>query len=136
LTGADLASISRLPTLVFFNACESARVRGRRSGRKSAKQSGRKQRAARTRTQEMINNVGLAEAFMRGGVANFLGTYWPVGDAAAESFARTFYTDVLAGKTLGEALVHGRSVVRGQRSPDWADYIFYGNADFVLKDAV
>lgn len=136
LTGADLASISRLPTLVFFNACESARVRGRRGSRKSAKQSGRKQRATRTRTQEMVNNVGLAEAFMRGGVANFLGTYWPVGDAAAESFARTFYTDILAGKTLGEALVHGRSVVRAQRSPDWADYIFYGNADFVLKDAV
>ena len=134
LTGADLASISRLPTLVFFNACESARVRGRRSGRKPAKKGGH--RPARSRTAEMVNNVGLAEAFMRGGVANFLGTYWPVGDAAAESFARTFYTDILAGETLGTALVHGRSVVRAKRSPDWADYIFYGNADFVLKDAI
>jgi CHAT domain-containing protein/pimeloyl-ACP methyl ester carboxylesterase len=133
LTGADLASISRLPTLVFFNACESARVRGRRNGRKPAKGKS-KQRPGKSRTDEMVNNVGLAEAFMRGGVANFLGTYWPVGDAAAESFARTFYTDILAGRTLGEAIVHGRSVVRAKRSPDWADYIFYGNADFVLKD--
>ncbi len=126
LTGADLSSISRLPTLVFFNACESARVRG---GRKRAKAP-----ASKGRDQHMKDNVGLAEAFMRGGVANFLGTYWPVGDAAAEAFAGTFYDDILAGSTIGEALTRGRAVVKQKRSPDWANYIFYGNADFVLKD--
>ena len=83
----------------------------------------------------MADSVGLAEAFMRGGVANFLGTYWPVGDAAAEAFARTFYTAILAGQPLGEALTRGRAAVRQKRSPDWADYIFYGDADFVLKGA-
>jgi CHAT domain-containing protein len=127
LTGADLASISRLPALVFFNACESARVRGGR-GRKRAKAP-----AGKSRDRHLEDNVGLAEAFMRGGVANFLGTYWPVGDAAAEAFARSFYDDILAGRTIGEALTNGRAIVKKKRSPDWANYIFYGNTDFVLK---
>lgn len=117
LTGADLASISRLPTLVFFNACESGRVRDK------------------SREQHVRDNVGLLEAFMRGGVANCLGTYWPVGDRPAEAFADSFYADIVAGSTLGTALVRGRETVRAMNSKDWANYIFYGDADFVLKDA-
>jgi CHAT domain-containing protein/pimeloyl-ACP methyl ester carboxylesterase len=125
LTGADLASISRLPALVFFNACESARVRGRkRAGTGSGK----------SRAKHLEDNVGLAEAFMRGGVANFLGTYWPVGDAAAEAFAGSFYDDILTGSSIGDALTNGRTVVKQKRSPDWANYIFYGNPDFILKN--
>jgi CHAT domain-containing protein len=128
LTGADLAGVSRLPTLVFFNACESGRVR---STKKNGKTAVKKTKA---RAQHVADNVGLAEAFMRGGVANFLGTYWPVGDAEAEAFSGTFYEDIVAGKTVGEALRHGRAVVRDLKSPDWANYIFYGNTDFVLKE--
>jgi CHAT domain-containing protein len=78
--------------------------------------------------------VGLAEAFLRGGVANYVGTYWPVGDEAAECFAQTFYTDLLNKKPIGEALLAGRDKVRnGTKSVDWADYIHYGSYDFVLK---
>jgi CHAT domain-containing protein len=121
LTGADLSSISRLPTLVFFNACESGRVRG-------------KPVKGKTREQHAKDSVGLAEAFMRGGVANFLGTYWPVGDEAASVFATSFYADIVAGKSVGEALRRGRVAVRDKKSRDWANYIFYGTADFVLKE--
>ncbi|CAN5629589.1 hypothetical protein BH23GEM10_BH23GEM10_00010 [soil metagenome] len=127
LTGADLAGISRLPTLVFFNACESGRLRKRSSGSGAA--------ADKTRAQHIRDNVGLLEAFMRGGVATCLGTYWPVGDSEAEAFADSFYSDIVAGRTLGEALVRGRAVVRALKSKDWANYMLYGNADFVLKDA-
>ena len=42
--------------------------------------------------------VGLAEAFLRGGVANYVGTYWPVGDAAAEAFAQVFSTELLGAQ--------------------------------------
>jgi pimeloyl-ACP methyl ester carboxylesterase len=125
LTGAELAGLGNLPTLVFFNACESARVR----------------KGARTREDEQVRlervhqAVGLAEAFMRGGVANFLGTYWPVGDAAAEVFAKAFYTALLRGEAVGAALQAGRGAVRAQGSKDWANYTFYGSADFVLKAA-
>jgi CHAT domain-containing protein len=119
LTGADVAGLAKLPTLVFFNACEAARVRG-----------------APPPTQDAIaRSVSVAEALMRGGVANFLGTYWEVGDAAAEQFADAFYQHLLRGQTIGEAIQEGRKVVRKIPSKDWADYVFYGNPDFVLKEA-
>ena len=123
LSGADLASLGNLPSLVFFNACEAARVR------RGAERRGPELQIAK----RVERNVGLAEAFLRGGVANYLGTYWPVGDAAAKSFAETFYTGLLSGQTIGEALLEGRKKVRDLKSVDWADYVLYGSHEFVLK---
>ncbi len=116
LSGADLAGLSNLPSLVVFNACEAARVRGRRQARK-----------------DLQKSIGLAEAFLRGGVANYVGTYWPVGDAAAEVFAGKFYEALLAGRPIAEALCTARQELRGKQNLDWADYIHYGAHDFVLK---
>jgi len=116
LTGADLAGLSNLPALVFFNACESARMRGRKQASKRIGES-----------------VGLAEAFLRGGVANYIGTYWPVGDDSAMTFAKTFYSDAVSGVCIGEALQNARLAVRKIQSVDWVDYIHYGSRDFVLK---
>lgn len=121
LRGADLVRLSNLPALVFFNACESGRVRSQEHTD-----------ALEIRTQ-IDQNVGLAEAFLRGGVANYIGTYWPVGDSAAEAFAGTFYPALLQGKSLGDALQDARREVHRIKSHDWADYIFYGSPDFVLK---
>ena len=70
---------------------------------------------------------------MRGGVANFVGTYWPVDDAAAESFAETFYGAVVKGATLGDAVLRGRVAVRQLNKVDWADYIHYGDQQFCVK---
>ena len=77
--------------------------------------------------------MGLAEAFMRGGAANYVGTFWPVGDAAAAAFAETFYKDLVLRESIGKALQNGRNAVRKLKSVDWADYIHYGSYDFVLK---
>ena len=124
LSGADLASIGNLPSLVFFNACEAGRVRGRRDNRKKEL----------SVDEQLDRTIGLAEAFLRGGVANYLGTYWPVGDESAKGFAETFYGELLNKKTIGDALLMGRSKVRNEiKSVDWADYIHYGSYDFVLK---
>ncbi|HUP48212.1 MAG TPA: CHAT domain-containing protein [Thermoanaerobaculia bacterium] len=117
LSGADLSGIGNLPTLMFFNACEAARVR--------------------KRTARVQESIGLAEAFLRGGVATYVGTYWPVGDAPATEFATSFYQSLFEGKTVGKSVNAGRAAVRALTSPraqrDWADYVHYGNADFVLK---
>jgi CHAT domain-containing protein len=130
LTGADLASVSNLPTVVFFNACESGRVRRAVSPRRVAGRT----RASRSqlRLRHLNEGVGLAEAFMLGGVANFLGTYWPVGDFAAKMFADKFYAGLLEGATIGAAIQSGRMAVK-PRSKDWANYVFYGDPEFVLK---
>jgi len=121
LTGADLTGIGNLPFLIFFNACEAARVRGR------AKQ------ATKTASQRAEESAGVAESLMRGGIANFVSTYWPVGDASAAAFATTFYTKVLAGQAIGAAILAGRRQLAAMPSRDWADYVLYGSYDFTLK---
>jgi CHAT domain-containing protein/pimeloyl-ACP methyl ester carboxylesterase len=121
LSGADLVGLRNLPFMIFFNACEAGRIRGRQS---TARQSP---------ILRLRESAGVAEALMRGGVANYLSTYWPVGDKAAESFAATFYKEVLGGNTVGEAVLAGRKAVLSTGDRDWADYILYGNFDFVLK---
>jgi CHAT domain-containing protein len=115
LTSAEIAELTQLPALVVFNACESARVR-------------------RELPQRMHRSHSLAENFLRGGVANYIGTYWPVSDAAAVAFSETFYAHLLRRTTLGTAVVKARAAVRALRSIDWADYIHYGDPDFRLKE--
>jgi CHAT domain-containing protein len=74
----------------------------------------------------------VAEAFLAGGVANFLGTHWPVGDAAALTFSTRFYERLLAGAALGECVLDARRRVHEQSSIDWADYVHYGSPDFTI----
>src|SRR5690606_18972975 len=78
-------------------------------------------------------NVGLAEAFLRGGVANYIGTYWPVGDDPAEMFAERLYSGLIRGERIGKALLEARTLLKQRNWHDWADYILYGSPDFQLK---
>jgi hypothetical protein len=116
LSGADLAAMDSVPALVFFNACESGRLR-----------------ATVNPLRQLGRSVGFAEAFLRGGVANFIGTWWPVSDAAAASFATTLYRDLAKGDSIGNALNAARGAVRALPSADWANYLHYGSYDFTLK---
>ncbi len=122
LTGSHLSALSRLPPLVMFNACESARLRRGR---------GRTRRAP-LRAQSMAKNLGLAETLLRAGVAHYVGTHWPVDDASATAFATVFYRELMRA-SIGTALVKARRAVHARRSPDWADYVHYGDAEFRLK---
>lgn len=123
LTAHDVAALTPLPTLLVFNACESGRVR-RDDGTTAPKEDAR---------LRLARAVSFAEAFLRNGVAQFVGTYWPVEDAAAEVFGGTFYTALAAGATVGAALLSARARVKESGSNDWADYIHYGDPHFALK---
>ena len=125
LRGADLASLGALPSLIFCNACEAARVRKRQARSVRARSPAGPPGARRSMT-------GIAEAFLSGGVANFLGTHWPVGDEAAAAFSRALYETLLRGDTLGAAVLAARRRVAAIPSLDWADYVHYGNAEFRL----
>jgi hypothetical protein len=127
LTGAALSALRRLPPLVVFNACESARLRGHGTRRGSARS------ATQARGQGMQRNLGLAENLLRAGLAHYIGTHWPVVDASAATFAGVFYRELLR-TTIGSALVRARRAVRARRSPDWADYVHYGDGEFRLKE--
>jgi hypothetical protein len=116
LSGADLAAMDSVPALVFFNACESGRLR-----------------SAVNPLRQLDRSVGFAEAFLRGGVANFIGTWWPVSDAGATAFATPLYRGLAKGASIGTALNAARSAVRALPSADWANYLHYGSFDFALK---
>jgi hypothetical protein len=120
LRGADVTRLGDLPALVFFNACEAARVR-----RPRHPQSARRLFAFRRSTS-------VAEGFLAGGVANFLGTHWPVGDQAALAFSMSFYQRLLDGAALGDCVLDARQRVLALGSIDWADYVLYGSPDFTV----
>jgi hypothetical protein len=122
LTGAHLSALGRLPPLVVFNACESARLR----------RGGARQRGGIPRSQGIARNLSLAETLLSAGLAHYVGTHWPVDDSSATAFAGVFYAELLRG-SIGRALVKARRAVHARRSPDWADYIHYGDAEFCLK---
>ena len=129
LSGADLAGLERLPALMFFNACESGRVRGAPDRVRS-----RADRDQGTATAKRLEtNIGFAEALLRAGVGNYIGTYWPVGDDSATAFGETFYQQLLSGKSLGVAMHEGRKRLFGEAYVDWSDYILYGSPEFVVK---
>jgi CHAT domain-containing protein len=124
LSGRELAGLGNLPSLVFFNACEAGRIR---------KGVTKDDRIKINIAERVERSVGLAEAFLRGGIANYVGTYWPVGDEAASVFAATFYRELLKGAPIGNALLIARREIEKLASIDWADYLHYGDFQFSLK---
>jgi hypothetical protein len=119
LRAEHLVSLGALPAFIFCNACEAARVRRKPSARRSA--------TARSMT-------GIAEGLLASGVANFVGTHWPVGDDAAFVFSNSLYEALLQGAPLGDAVLAGRRQLQALPSVDWADYVHYGSPDFRLAD--
>jgi CHAT domain-containing protein len=117
LTAADLLEVGKVPQMIFLNACESGRIRGPEPGGSAA--SGAAHRFA--------GQVSLAESFLLNGIANFIGTYWPVNDAAALQFAKTFYGSLLAGKSLSAAMREARQATKKVSERDWANYLHFGD---------
>ncbi|HEX8476619.1 MAG TPA: CHAT domain-containing protein [Pyrinomonadaceae bacterium] len=106
----------RVPRLVFANACFSAvTIKGK------------------TSAAEQVNRqlAGMVEAFFERGIQNYLGSGWPVGDMPGVQFAETFYTNALAGETLGDAIAAGRTRILQQGST-WGAYQHYGHANTTL----
>ena len=131
LSGRDLSLLESLPTLMVFNACESGRVRAAKLPDLVAET---EQTATKSSVSNLIDrNVSFAEAFLRGGVGSFLGTYWPVGDAAASIFAAEFYGKLLASASIGESLRAARTMLRDKNQPDYTNYIHYGDPEFRVK---
>jgi CHAT domain len=130
LTAPDLEHVAAAPQLVFLNGCESARLRQRDAG-------GATEPVPEERTiyqvlfEDLAHNVSLAEMVLLAGTGNFIGTYWPVGDAAAGDLANQFYKGLLGGEPLGLALRNARRQIQGGR--DWANYQHFGNPSYRLR---
>lgn len=112
LSARDIFRARRVPRLIFANACFSGVVR---SGKPFTLQESNR------------NLAGLAQAFFERGVQNYIGTGWPVEDAAALEFAKIFYREALSGNDLGSSLSKAREAILTGGST-WGAYQHYGQA--------
>lgn len=124
LSAREIFRTRRVPRLVFANACFSAATKVTRPKAK------RKGAPPAELSAEATNKklAGLVEAFFERGVQNYVGTGWKVGDSAARSFAKTFYTKALAGHLLGDALAAARREIFDDGST-WGAYQHYGQSN-------
>ena len=123
LTAESLRQMKMAPLLVVANACVSAPVSQRRTGRRL--------RGGAIADARLI--AGLADEFFRNGVRDFIGTSMPIAEAPAVAFARGFYTRLIKGKvsqrSIGDALFETREELARRRSFGlaWAAYQHYGD---------
>jgi len=111
LTADDLGRLHPPPMLVFSNSCEAA--------------AGGPWEAAYA-----AQVFGIGSAFLLAGVANYVGTFWVVHDAASLDFATTCYRSLAAGGRLGDALQAARTALAGEHGASaitWASYVHYGD---------
>lgn len=124
-TTRDILALSgdfSLPSLVFSNACYSAKA-----------------------GSDLINNdyqektYSLAAAFLFSGVRHYIGTIWKIEDPNSLLFAREFYSHLVKGKTIGECIRLSRlGLIKeyGLCAISWANYILYGDPNFTLFNSV
>ena len=122
LSAHELNRIDRIPRFIFSNACESG-ITPDRADRRNAKMA-----------------PSFAEAFFARGVANFVCTAWPVGDAAALAFARRVYRGALGLRGDGsppEAFHVAMAAARKEIAQSdlgglqtWGAYQHYGDPNF------
>jgi tetratricopeptide (TPR) repeat protein len=112
LTAKEIASMDLVPELVFLNCCDLGQLGA---------------------TPHMGGT--LAAQLIRLGVKAVIAAGWAINDAAALTFARTFYTEMLQGrKRFGEAVREARKRTREDHpgSNTFAAYQAYGNPDFAF----
>jgi tetratricopeptide (TPR) repeat protein len=105
-----------LPVLVFSNGCYSAKLD-----------------PALIDAQYQQTNYGMACAFLFAGVRHYIGAIRKIEDNASLVFARAFYTQLISGSSVGEALRLARlKLIKeyGLASLHWVNYLLYGDPGF------
>lgn len=117
-----MAESTPMPALVFSNACQSARTEAWSLG---------------DAYQEEI--FGLANALLLAGVKHYVGTFWEILDKPSSRFALAFYQELIAGKSVGEAVRGARAALireHGEETIVWASYVLYGDpASVYIQEA-
>lgn len=113
----DLAALRDVPRLVVMSACETAQLGASDPGAEAA---------------AAVGDQPLAAAFLRAGVTTLVGTFFPVSDRAAHSFARTFYASLVAGKPVGDAVVESRRELHRRSEDDWSNFLIYGDDGLIV----
>ena len=120
LNACQIEKLPSLPELVFINCCHLAKIDG--------------QERLETPSPNRLS-ASIAEALIGMGVKAVIAAGWAVNDTAASTFARTFYEEMLDGKTFGQSVKQARLRTYTQHGSTntWAAYQCYGNPDFRLR---
>jgi len=113
-----LSESSSLPSLVFSNACHSAKIA-----------------VDLMDPDYQEKTYSLAAAFLFSGVRHYIGTIYKIEDLVSLVFAQEFYTQLIKGESLGECVRLGRlKLIKkyGITAIPWASYLLYGDPNFVL----
>jgi pimeloyl-ACP methyl ester carboxylesterase len=124
LSTAELRQMRTVPDLVFINCCHLGRIDELAQTRLRVREP---QRLAASVAEELINM----------GVKAVVAAGWAVDDAAAETFALTFYEQMFSGATFGDAVLLARKAAHVKHGDvnTWGAYQCYGNPGFTLPRA-
>jgi hypothetical protein len=137
LTPGELEAVERPPSIVVANACLSGLLaRGEEDlPTQGAAAVGVVPKRSRGRDAALV--PGLADAFFRRGVYDYIGTAWQVKEEPAITFARAFYEALLGtgdrkgiSSTVGEAVQAARRALYKERlrfGNVWGAYQHYGD---------
>lgn len=112
IVGPMRTGVAHSKPLVFLNACHTGQA-----------------------GFSLTNLGGWAMRFVRAGASAFIGSLWEVNDELAAKFAIRFYTDLLAGQTLGDAFHAARAHIRAEdrANPTWLAYTLYADPNGRVK---
>jgi hypothetical protein len=117
-TAADAEQLRHVPDLMFINCCHLGQTAG--------------EALLFTAFHELAAN--LAVQLIRMGVRAVVAAGWAVDDAAAKTFARTFYEEMFDGQMFGDAVARARARIFEQHGSTntWGAYQCYGDPSFSL----
>jgi hypothetical protein len=118
-TAAEAEQVRHVPELVFINCCHLGQTKG--------------DAAPRPAFHKLAAN--LATQFIKIGARAVIAAGWEVNDAAAKTFATSFYRRMLNGDLYGDAVLQARRdtyMVHGDTNT-WGAYQCYGDPSFSLS---
>ncbi len=121
LTSANIRQMANnMPEMVFINCCHLGRIEGEA------------EQLYQNRFQ-LAANIGTE--FIDNGAKVVITTGWQVGDEEAEIFAKTFYENMIAGETFGNAIKKARNAIyRENGNNTWGAYQCYGDPFYKLEN--
>ncbi len=118
-TAAEADQLRYVPELVFINCCHLGQTSG--------------DAAPRAAFHKLAAN--LATQFIKIGARAVVAAGWEVDDAAAKTFATSFYREMLRGALYGDAVLQARSDTYRTHGDTntWGAYQCYGDPSFSLS---
>jgi CHAT domain-containing protein len=120
---AELSRLPVSPSIFFVNCCNLGTIN-------AADENSARQEALEGRP-ELAASV--AVQLIQNGVRCVIVAGWEVNDDAAAAFGKTFYREMLAGASFGDATLKARQAAYRPNDNTWGAFQCYGDPDYRLR---